>query len=473
MKKIRIGNDIKIIWSIKTKDGQDYILDGKNLTVKAFRILGAVSTPISFETFENTLTCWFYGKDQTKLGVYGLVLVENEGREDMHTVDSCDAFQLVARSCDVDGAECGCGNVEVESVELTSTLSADVFSHGVPAGGSAGQLLSKKSDNNFDTEWVDVPTPSVKIEVDATMSETSTNPVQNKTIKSYVDKAIEGVEANQIEVEDVVSLPNSPMKGGRLILVWSNENAEILQPVSYDSSQDIFESITIPKWVTTEGVDACFNYTDSCLSSPASNYAKKIFHPVGNGAESYSKITKIDETHFKATKSSAADATIDCNLFFFTQSPFAHIDTLLDFNSGNKGIHRYIVEIDNSGVVDCGYDRIWFNCHDSLITGSATAYNRKLGKDYLGPVILAHTKIIIEVDYDNVLMRTCSLNGDAIISNSARNGFTLFNSGEMASNKWYRPELYSVAASRTKIYIVLSQGALKQSTCIRITEIFD
>ena len=108
MKKIRIGNDIKIIWSIKTKDGQDYILDGKNLTVKAFRILGAVSTPISFETFENTLTCWFYGKDQTKLGVYGLVLVENEGREDMHTVDSCDAFQLVARSCDVDGAECGC-----------------------------------------------------------------------------------------------------------------------------------------------------------------------------------------------------------------------------------------------------------------------------------------------------------------------------------------------------------------------------
>ena len=49
------------------------------------------------------------------------------------------------------------------------------------------------------------------LEVDATMSETSTNPVQNKTIKSYVDNAIEDVEANQIEVEDVVSLPDSPM----------------------------------------------------------------------------------------------------------------------------------------------------------------------------------------------------------------------------------------------------------------------
>lgn len=28
---------------------------------------------------------------------------------------------------------------------------------GVPAGGSAGQMLVKKSDDDYDTEWVDIP----------------------------------------------------------------------------------------------------------------------------------------------------------------------------------------------------------------------------------------------------------------------------------------------------------------------------
>lgn len=29
---------------------------------------------------------------------------------------------------------------------------------GVPSGGTAGQVLAKKSDDDYDTEWIDMPT---------------------------------------------------------------------------------------------------------------------------------------------------------------------------------------------------------------------------------------------------------------------------------------------------------------------------
>lgn len=29
---------------------------------------------------------------------------------------------------------------------------------GVPSGGTAGQVLAKKSDDDYDTEWIDLPT---------------------------------------------------------------------------------------------------------------------------------------------------------------------------------------------------------------------------------------------------------------------------------------------------------------------------
>ena len=47
---------------------------------------------------------------------------------------------------------------------------------GVPAGGSAGQVLKKKSAADYDTAWED------DITVDSDLSNSSTNPVQNKAI---------------------------------------------------------------------------------------------------------------------------------------------------------------------------------------------------------------------------------------------------------------------------------------------------
>ncbi len=50
---------------------------------------------------------------------------------------------------------------------------------GVPTGGTTGQVLTKKTDADYDTEWTD---PSADITVDDALSPTSENPVQNKVV---------------------------------------------------------------------------------------------------------------------------------------------------------------------------------------------------------------------------------------------------------------------------------------------------
>lgn len=213
VKKIRIGNDIKISWSIFTKSGEPYSLKDRKLSVSLNRVLGDISKQMVFDVVDNAISLYFYGKDQERTGIYTLTLVENDGLEDMHTVDSCDAFQLVARSCDVNGDACGCGNIEIETVELTSTLSADVIANLPSSGG---------------------------IEVDSEMSDTSENPVQNKIVKRYIDEqcSIADVRYNnywitekQLIAENIAGEKNDPNT-----LVARDESGAIYADAIYDGN---------------------------------------------------------------------------------------------------------------------------------------------------------------------------------------------------------------------------------------------
>ena len=63
--------------------------------------------------------------------------------------------------------------------------------HGLPSGGTTGQALTKLSDRDYDTGWrTPIGGSGGGVIVDAEVSSTSTNPVQNKVIKQYVDSAI-------------------------------------------------------------------------------------------------------------------------------------------------------------------------------------------------------------------------------------------------------------------------------------------
>lgn len=57
----------------------------------------------------------------------------------------------------------------------------------IPTGGSSGQVLAKASSADRDVEWVTPSGGGSSITIDSALSGTSTNPVQNKVIKSALD----------------------------------------------------------------------------------------------------------------------------------------------------------------------------------------------------------------------------------------------------------------------------------------------
>lgn len=101
MDKIRLGNDIEMRWSIFTRDGDNrvpYDLEGRALTLSVVNRKG--ESEIEFFAEGNIVTGVFRGRDQKILGKHGVILRENNGEDGMRTVDACDAFELVACSCE-------------------------------------------------------------------------------------------------------------------------------------------------------------------------------------------------------------------------------------------------------------------------------------------------------------------------------------------------------------------------------------
>lgn len=127
MEAIRIGNDINIEWTI-FRDGKPESLDGKNISV--FMTNGYKKMAVKDLHFrDNVIRFTYLGKDQDYNGVYTLTLIENKGKEGMYTVDACDAFRLIPRSCSV-GGDTGCGSVKVTTVKLTGDISVPAVGTG-------------------------------------------------------------------------------------------------------------------------------------------------------------------------------------------------------------------------------------------------------------------------------------------------------------------------------------------------------
>lgn len=147
MKAIRIGNDIVVRWKI-FKNGEPAELSSTARHISVILSCRGEERRINDYVIDgNCIVFTFYGCEQKKPGTYRLTYIENEGLENMHTVDSCDAFILVETSHKV-GGQCGCDNLQVESVNLTSTLSA-------PSDGlSAYEVALKNGFEGTEEEWL-------------------------------------------------------------------------------------------------------------------------------------------------------------------------------------------------------------------------------------------------------------------------------------------------------------------------------
>jgi hypothetical protein len=128
MKTIRLGNDVQINWYI-TRFGEPEDFTGKNLTVKLIDKLGEEQV-FDYEIEGNRITGIFFGKDQSTNGVYRLLLVENDGEEDMVSLDYIDAFCLSnkMKNQTSNGSDTTSTiNTEVEEYESQIDLEQDLF----------------------------------------------------------------------------------------------------------------------------------------------------------------------------------------------------------------------------------------------------------------------------------------------------------------------------------------------------------
>lgn len=119
--KIRLGNDIDITWSLKDAAELPYIVEGKDVAIE----LNVGSKKIKIKEFdlsENKIHFIFYGKDQKYTGSYVLKYIENDGKPNMVTFDTKDAFALVDHSwLAVDDGETP-ETIQLEIVTVASEL---------------------------------------------------------------------------------------------------------------------------------------------------------------------------------------------------------------------------------------------------------------------------------------------------------------------------------------------------------------
>lgn len=124
MKRIRIGNDIRIEWTL-LRNGEAESLEGRDISVSLVNDVSRTSVPVTVLVHENVVYVTYYGKDQASTGTYSIVVVENAGKQDMHTLDHAEVFLMVDRSykttCGHDEDECSNINTVV-TVELTDDL---------------------------------------------------------------------------------------------------------------------------------------------------------------------------------------------------------------------------------------------------------------------------------------------------------------------------------------------------------------
>lgn len=145
MKSYRIGKTLKIRWGILT-GGKSEPLSGRDLRLE-IATGSRFRRDLSFEADGSVAEFVFQGSEQRYVGAYTVTMWENRGKENQTVVDRCDAFCLVACSCEESAESADEPNLDVETLELgTSNLET-----GVP-GMSAYELFKEYNPDSELTE---------------------------------------------------------------------------------------------------------------------------------------------------------------------------------------------------------------------------------------------------------------------------------------------------------------------------------
>lgn len=116
MKKIRIGNDILIRWTINREDKPEVFPSSTAIYLEDEN-RKKVTAEVSLS--DNVATILYRGKNQCNTGIYRLLLIENGGMDGMVSLDHSPAFELVPESRMAGGYD---DRIVTETVELTDTI---------------------------------------------------------------------------------------------------------------------------------------------------------------------------------------------------------------------------------------------------------------------------------------------------------------------------------------------------------------
>ena len=174
-----------------------------------------------------------------------------------------------------------------KSADTASSLLTEINSkHGIPSGGTTGQMLVKASNTNYDVEW---ETASGSGVVDDELSESSTNPVQNKLITKAINKTFVFLEEPEWaygyydkNLEYVATPTITSAKAGE-ITIPASDHIRILyvcayaQQPAYCGLEDASGNI-ISKWVqTAETTIIIPQNATKLIVSHASNHNVKFY----------------------------------------------------------------------------------------------------------------------------------------------------------------------------------------------------
>lgn len=133
MEKIRYGNDITFRWTVRREGAPEDFSKVKTLRL----LMRGTSDTIEVKDYKidgSTITWLFAGKNQRGPSTYSLTLIENEGLDNMFTVDKCKVLQLTSTSC------CACDDNGPFTIDVESDIC-------VPSNGLDGKTPVLKSGN--------------------------------------------------------------------------------------------------------------------------------------------------------------------------------------------------------------------------------------------------------------------------------------------------------------------------------------
>lgn len=146
MKKIRIDNGIDVSVQVR-RDGAPENFAGKEIAL--YLQVAYVKIPVSdYSIVGNVIKFRFAAAEQRHAGKYSLI-IQVKSADGTNTVDKCEVFELVNRSCQTGGSDEP--NIETASVEIGLDMHVDAGGANAGSGGGTtdySELQNKPSINN-------------------------------------------------------------------------------------------------------------------------------------------------------------------------------------------------------------------------------------------------------------------------------------------------------------------------------------